>query len=167
MEKRIFKIDVGTIPSESVQEYMKNIADKMKIDLVKKWEESGYLDNIIETRYSKKTINPDFYCTMSILENVSKDDSGVIFAPYVLVEHTEESLKEYHKFMDKYKKKHAVCPKCGAAEHSTTIMGYVLNSDKKEEYRDLNNCVCSNCGDKHTTHDRISIKKFNIKNELL
>lgn len=168
MKKRIFKIDVGTIPSGSVvEEYCKNAVNKMKTDLVKKWEESGYLDNIIEARYSKKMINPDFYCTMSISENMNHDDSGVIWAPYILAEHTKESLKEYHKFMDKYKKKHAVCPKCGATGYSTTLMGYILNSDKCEEYKDLNNCVCSNCGDRHIRHDRISIKQYNdiIKNK--
>jgi ribosomal protein L32 len=100
---------------------------------------------------------------MSISENVNHDDSGVIFVPYIFVEHTEKSLKEYHKFMDKYKKQHAVCPKCGATMHSTTLMGYPLYSDKRKEYKDLNNCVCSNCRDRHTAHERISIKQYNKK----
>jgi len=63
--------------------------------------------------------------------------------------------------MDTYKKQHKVCPKCGSTGHSTTLMGYILNSDKREEYKDLNSCVCSECGDKHTAHDRISIELFN------
>lgn len=31
--------------------------------------------------------------------------------------------------------------------------------DRKDEYKDLNRCVCSNCGDVHTTHDRVSYTK--------
>lgn len=69
--------------------------------------------------------------------------------------------------MDKYNKRHAVCPKCGSTLHSTTLVGYPMYSDKRKEYKDLNDCVCFNCGDKHIRHDRISIKKFNIKNELI
>jgi transcription elongation factor Elf1 len=65
--------------------------------------------------------------------------------------------------MKKYHKEHEVCPKCGHKQHSTTLIGYPLFSDKREEYKDLNSCVCSNCGDKHTAHERISIKEFKAK----
>ena len=34
--------------------------------------------------------------------------------------------------------------------------GYILNSDKRDEYKDLNNCVCTECGDRHTAHERVS-----------
>ena len=48
------------------------------------------------------------------------------------------------------------CPKCGAIPHSTTLMGYVLSDI--ETYKDLNNCICSQCGDSHTCHDRVPMK---------
>lgn len=62
--------------------------------------------------------------------------------------------------MDKYRLLHEVCPNCGSREHSTTLVGYILNSDKREEYKDLNSCVCSFCGDRHTAHERISVEEF-------
>ena len=34
---------------------------------------------------------------------------------------------------------------------------YILYTDKLENYKDLNNCTCSSCGDKHTTHERVPI----------
>lgn len=80
---------------------------------------------------------------------------GYIYAPYVCAPHTKESLKDYDEFMAEYRKKHAVCPKCGATGHLTTLIGYILNSDKRDEYKDLNNCVCTECGDRHTAHERV------------
>lgn len=62
---------------------------------------------------------------------------------------------DYDKFMKKYRKDHALCPKCKTKLHSSTLMGYILDLDHPEDYKDLNKCVCSNCGDIHTTHDRV------------
>lgn len=39
----------------------------------------------------------------------------------------------------------------------TTLVGYILYIDKKEEYKDLNNCTCLDCHDNHTMHERIFI----------
>lgn len=86
--------------------------------------------------------------------------SGIIWAPFVIAEHTEESLKDYKEFMAKYKKQHEVCPKCGSIKHSTTFAGFIMISDRREEYKNLNDCVCFDCGDKHTCHDRISVEQF-------
>ena len=80
-----------------------------------------------------------------------------IYAPYILGEHSKKSSKEYDKFMKQYDLEHKCCPKCGSEKHVTTLVGYPLDMDKKEEYKDLNSCVCSVCGDKHSIHDRLSI----------
>jgi len=85
---------------------------------------------------------------------------GYILVPYIIAEHSEESLKDYHEFMAVYKKAHEVCPKCGSTSHSTTFMGYIMDSSKRDEYKDLNNCVCSECKDLHTMHDRIGNEEF-------
>lgn len=84
---------------------------------------------------------------------------GLIWSPYIpmMVDKPDE---EYTKFMKEYHRMHALCPKCGASNHSSTLVGYILNLDKKEEYKDLNNCVCSNCGDKHTAHERVEDKNY-------
>ena len=62
----------------------------------------------------------------------------------------------YQIFMKEYKLKHELCPKCGTKPHMSTFMGYIFNSDKPDDYEDGNRCICSNCGDTHTYHDRIS-----------
>ena len=67
-----------------------------------------------------------------------------IFLPYVCVEHTEESLKAYNVFMREYHKQHKYCPKCGATEHTSTLFGYVLNWNKKEEYKKRHKIVLLN-----------------------
>jgi len=85
---------------------------------------------------------------------------GVIHLPYILSETlVNEPSKEYREFMDEYKKQHAACPECNSIRHSTTLVGYILNMDKKEEYKDLNNCCCSNCHDRHKAHDRVPLLK--------
>ena len=62
-----------------------------------------------------------------------------------------------------YKKQHELCPKCGYKGHSSTLMGYVLDMNKKEEYKNLNICVCLKCGNRHTYHERISRKNLLIE----
>lgn len=85
--------------------------------------------------------------------------TGLVFAPYIIRQHTEESLKEYNEFMSTYNKLHECCPKCGGKGHTSTLMGYALDSENKEGYKDKNSCCCSNCGDTHITHDRVPFKK--------
>ena len=63
--------------------------------------------------------------------------------------------KQYDDFMEEYYKQHECCPKCGSDDHISTLVGYVLNMDRKEEYKDLNKCECLKCGDKHSAHDRV------------
>ncbi len=66
--------------------------------------------------------------------------------------------EESENFRKEYAEKHRYCPKCLAEGHSTTLVGFPMYSDKREEYKDLNDCVCSKCGDKHTMHDRVGGK---------
>ena len=84
------------------------------------------------------------------------EEAGIIYAPYILKEHDEESLQQYNEFMKWYKSQHKYCPICFSEQHSTTLMGFILNWEDKENYKDLNSCVCVTCGSKHTVHERIS-----------
>ena len=34
-------------------------------------------------------------------------------------------------------------------------MAYVMYSDRLDDYKDLNHCTCSSCGDEHTAHERV------------
>ncbi len=69
-----------------------------------------------------------------------------------------ESGDKCEKFRKQYNIDHALCPKCGGESHTSTLAGYIMHSDKLEEYKNLNDCRCSQCGDKHTTHDRVPEK---------
>jgi hypothetical protein len=88
-----------------------------------------------------------------LLEN-NKPEAGYIMAPWVAKEVSKPS-KEYTEFMNEYKKLHECCPKCGSTKHASTFMGYVLNMDRKDEYKDLNHCTCTKCLDAHTVHERV------------
>ena len=74
----------------------------------------------------------------------------------------EETLKksreDYESFMKEYRRLHAACPKCNATQHTSTLVGYIMYSDRRDEYKDLNRCDCKGCGDKHTYHERVPIK---------
>jgi ribosomal protein S27AE len=119
----------------------------------------------IKTNYANKMVDGKFYGVVKVEnapitkylspEEVAEGKQGYVLAPYILGEHTEESSKQYDLFMKEYHKQHKYCPKCGGEQHTTTLVGYVLNWDKKDEYKDLNRCVCTKCGDNHSTHDRL------------
>jgi len=96
-------------------------------------------------------------------EEVAAGKSGYVLAPYVTAEHTEDSLKDYNEFMAKYKNAHAVCPNCGNTSHTCTLMGFIMISDNREAYKDENFCHCTNCSDRHTVHQRISVEEFKNK----
>ena len=94
--------------------------------------------------------------------------TGLVNMPYQMVMkqpgERDASDNEYDAFMDQYKIDHAVCPKCGSNQQRTSLIGYVFNRDKKEEYRDRNRCTCMDCGSIHIKHDLISEEQFIINN---
>lgn len=71
----------------------------------------------------------------------------------------------YDAFMKEYNSLHKCCPKCGSEPHMTTLVGYLLDLDHTEDYKDLNRCTCTKCGDSHTMHERISIS--DVRNNKL
>ena len=90
----------------------------------------------------------------------AKIKSGLVYAPYISVETTDDPSDEYTKFIEEYNKLHECCPKCGeSSNYTVTLMGYIFNSEKPKEYKDLNRCVCMTCGNKHFVHDRVLKKQ--------
>jgi len=87
-------------------------------------------------------------------------NDDIVFMPYITT--YENPSDEYNKFMKQYYENHKYCPKCGSTGHSSTYVGYILDMQNKDNYKDLNTCVCRQCGNVHTTHDRI--KTFNYEN---
>ena len=128
---------------------------------------------IMQSRYAVKMVDSRFYSTISVSgeiknlteEQIKNGEQGYIYVPYVLSPTIYKPSKEYEKFMKKYRKAHAVCPKCGSAKHTTTLIGFPLYMERKEDYKDLNKCNCIDCGHSCTSHELISKKEFkNIKN---
>jgi hypothetical protein len=62
---------------------------------------------------------------------------------------------EYNKFMKAYNLAHECCPQCGSKMCTTSLVGYLLDLSKKDDYKDLNKCSCYDCGDKHIMHERV------------
>jgi ribosomal protein L32 len=75
----------------------------------------------------------------------------------------KDKYNSHEEFWKDYKIEHQLCPKCGYIPHSTTLVAYIVNLDKPEDFRDLNSCICQNCGDRHKMHDRISISYLRDK----
>lgn len=117
----------------------------------------------------KKKIDKSKYSVVDINENQLTEEEmkeqGIVYLPYQIVE-SQEPSKEYDDFMREYEEKHARCPKCGDSGSYTTLVGYILNMDKKDDYKDLNRCICTKCNDAHTKHDRIPSKNYMRKIKL-
>jgi len=121
--------------------------------------------------YLNKKINSNFYSVIKV-SSISPEESvdckkglqsGYVLVPYTIGQHTVESSKQYDKFIKEYDSVHKYCPICHELEHTTTLVGYILNLDKKDEYKDMNICICTKCGDRHSKHDRNNIKTFSTK----
>lgn len=85
-------------------------------------------------------------------------EAKVTYAPFVMCEHTEESLKKYHEIMDRYRAQHCCCPKCGSRNYSMTLAGYILDSNHPEEYKDRNDVRCYDCGWRGIVHNLVPEK---------
>lgn len=69
----------------------------------------------------------------------------------------------YSEFMRKYRDEHYCCPNCGSRNYSTTLVGYFLDEEHPENYKDRNSCTCHDCGWRGIRHDlapRPGIKDF-------
>lgn len=112
----------------------------------------------MKEEYKNKMIDKSRYSIVDIndikLTEEEIKDNNYVFLPYICVEYSDNS-KQYDEFMEEYYKQHECCPKCGQEEHSSTLVGYVFDHNKKDEYKDMNRCECMNCGDNHSIHDRI------------
>ena len=106
-----------------------------------------------------------YYDRIEIYHDSTNNTSNIVHTPFMLCEHIEESLKEYNEFMLEYKSNHKYCPNCGSESYSTTLIGFPLYSNRKDEYKNKNHCCCTDCGLKHIVHDRIKTKNDYAKNK--
>ena len=115
----------------------------------------------IVSKYANKEVDLKYYGhieTLNVDASIGKDTPGVVFAPYIMCNHTEESLKEYNDFMSQYRSQHCCCPNCGSKNYITTLVGFILDMSKPEEYKDRNACHCQDCGWKGIAHELVPEK---------
>jgi len=62
---------------------------------------------------------------------------------------------EYNEFLENYNELHRCCPICGHDKFIATFVDYFLDLNNKENYKNLNECICLNCRDIHIFHERI------------
>jgi len=66
-----------------------------------------------------------------------------------------KSRKESDDFRNQYHNNHKRCPSCGGEDYSSTLVGYVLNMNDKENYKNKNHIECLDCGFKGIIHDLV------------
>lgn len=54
-------------------------------------------------------------------------------------------LEQHNRLMEDYRKSHMYCPECGSDRNSQTLMGYVFNLDRPEEFKNENRVTCAEC----------------------
>jgi DNA-directed RNA polymerase subunit M/transcription elongation factor TFIIS len=107
----------------------------------------------MENKYDNEFVRKQLYEIHGKSKNISYEDFKEELDK--IVNQLNEQSKENDKFKKEYYEKHKLCPKCGSNKHTSTFVAYILHSDKKDDYKDLNKCVCLECGDTHATHDRV------------
>ena len=64
--------------------------------------------------------------------------------------------KQYEK--DYYNVHHVCCPKCGCDRYSSTYMGFIINHEHPEAFKDSNAVECAECGWSGITHNLVRRK---------
>lgn len=111
-------------------------------------------------KYFNKVDTPEpMNCTVCKTEVTDNTKSHLYVEPvcFHCATKLHQSRQDYESFMNQYRKDHALCPKCRHSAHMSTLVGYAYVAENKENYKDLNDCVCSVCKDRHTVHERVSI----------
>ncbi len=133
------------------EEELKNMLKNSRYSL-KSIDENNYLN----FKITKETIDNDNTTTNLIDENGNEFIlSPYVYVPYLIVE-SDERNTEAEDFKKDYNNKHKLCPKCKSENCTQTLVGYILDMSKKEEYKDKNICVCCDCEDAHTVHERVN-----------
>ena len=60
-------------------------------------------------------------------------------------EPTDADRQRLKAFLEDYREQHRCCPRCGSDQVSTTFVGYSLDSEHPEDYRDMNVSRCFAC----------------------
>ena len=86
---------------------------------------------------------------------------GYVYAPWIPFYSTcgdsmsSNQREKYDAFMEAYDTAHDHCPKCNSTDYWTTLVGYIVNWEHPETYRDGNRGECNNCGWVGIKHDLV------------
>jgi len=95
---------------------------------------------------------------------------NIVYSPYIPTDNvptitkdtTEEEKRswdpEYYDFMKQYRIDHSVCPKCGGKNYTMTLVGYIFDKSRPEEYKDKNRVHCLDCGWRGMVHSLVPEK---------
>ncbi len=111
-------------------------------------------------KYFVKVDTPEIFKCIFCKTEVTEQTKSIMYQEPVCYNCANKQHQQrlgYDSFMNQYHKDHALCPKCKHSAHISTLAGFIVNMNKLDEYKDKNECTCTNCGDKHITHDRVSI----------
>ena len=61
----------------------------------------------------------------------------------------------YSAFLNKYRRIHKYCPRCGSGRISRTVVGFPFDPNNKTAYKDKNRATCDFCGWKGIVHDLV------------
>lgn len=79
----------------------------------------------------------------------------VVYSPFTMTQSSEEENRKSDEFRKKYYEAHKCCPKCGSRNYISTLVGYILDMSKPEEYKDRNSVHCQDCGWRGIYHDLV------------
>lgn len=71
-----------------------------------------------------------------------------------------ELRKKASEYRSIYYKKHSACPNCNSDRYSSTLVGYVMDIEYPEKYKDQNRVTCSDCGWKGIYHDLVEFTEW-------
>lgn len=111
-------------------------------------------------KYFNKVDTPEIIkCVVCEIEVTENTKSHLYVEPVCAhcASKLHQSRQDYNSFMNQYKKDHALCPKCKHTGYMSTLVGYTYSAEHKDQYKDMNACTCSSCGDRHTMHERVSL----------
>ncbi len=110
--------------------------------------------SVVSNDYVPNMVINSRYSTVDLKNEINLPSEGKYYSNI----NSTKINTEYDEFMEQYHFNHECCPVCNDTSCRSTLVGYVLDMNKKEEYKDLNRCICSKCGNTHTTHDRIKMR---------
>lgn len=77
--------------------------------------------------------------------------NNIVYGNYIPFIHEKGC---YQELIHRYNSSHQKCPKCGGTDNCQTLLGYILDPNDYDNYKDGNHVTCK-CGWKGIVHDLV------------